>query len=400
MNTSSDDKDTDAKVKEIMENATAKKEETAPNGEETVDLGALSVGAEKETADTPTLDLGALTPEPKISETKISDLGTTDVQEEQTADSKTVADDATDKQADVEDSFNQKVFRAEKSDDLFDTFDQELDSFDGDYGDKYQKKSGTSFYTLMAGVAIFGGLLGAVAVYIFDDKPSDPAFSQTKAPVIRPVEATKVKPESPGGLNVKNKDVDVYSTVANKKEEEKQVQVVEPEKPALPKQSDEQTTQPIANAPKAVEVKPAPVAEKKPEQAPTGTTETQTAQADTTPAVKPLALKVEQAAQAAAEAKKEQATAETKPVIPANYALQLASVRSQKQAEDLWAQTLQTAGDLLADKELRIETINLKDKGDFFRVLAVPFADSASAKALCTELKRNKIDCLTRKLKK
>ena len=383
MNTS-DNKDTDAKVKAIMENATAKKTDEPSPDDSAVDLGALSVNQEQEGAeDEKTLDLASLSPAPKAEED--SEATTKDTAPEKA--SKPLDTTGDNNSVDPEDAFSQKVFRADKPDDLFDTFDQELESADGAYGDKYQKKSGTSFYTLMAGVAVLGGLMGAVAVYVFDDKPSDPAFSQTQAPVIRPVEATKVKPEKPGGMEIKNQDADVYNTVANKKEAKKEVQVVEPEKPALPKPSDEQTTQPIENAPKAVEVKPTPTDTEQNADAPPKTTE------------KPLALKVEQAV---ADAQKEEEKAEETPkvIIPANYALQLASVRSQDQAEDLWSKTKTKAGDLLTDKDLRIETINLKDKGDFFRVLATPFADSQTAKALCSKLKQKQIDCLPRKLKK
>ena len=390
MNTPTDDKDTDSKVKEIIENATAKKETPTDADAGAVDLGALSVSTAEDTPnnDTPKDDTSK---DDTLTDSPSFDLETP--KDETPVNISAPTDDKDKHPIDMEESFSQKMFRAEKSDDLFDTFDQELDSVDDDYADKYQKKSGTSFYTLMAGVALVGGLLGAVAVYIFDEKPNDPTFAQTKAPVIRPVEAVKVKPENPGGMTIKNKDVDVYNTVANKVEAKKDVQVVTPETPALPEKSVEKpataTAKPIANAPKVVEVKPTENTEQNPDASQSTPLQSTTAQTKPSPLKKIVAQKVAPKADDA-----------PKPVIEANYALQLASVRSQKQAEKLWQQTLTKSGGVLVDKQLRIETINLKDKGDFFRVLAIPFADSASAKALCSQLKQKQIDCLPRKLKK
>lgn len=272
-----------------------------------------------------------------------------------------------------DDQFNQRTFRPEQSDDLFDTFDQEMDS--GEQPDDFQSERRFGFFTLIAGVAVLGSLLGMLGIYVLDGTPTEPNFAQGKAPVIRPVEQSKIKPADPGGLKVENTNVAVYDTVSRKKTD-KQIQVVESEKPSPPKpQPDTKTT---ATPKPAVETAKS---------------------AQQTTAEKPLDLRKPTTSEQQPAQTAEQPTPHTNAYVAGQYMLQIGSVRSEKGATTQWQNAKSKSKGLLNDKDLRIEKVTITGKGDFYRILAISFPDLKSAKSRCTSLKQNTVDCIVRKIK-
>ncbi|MFB3103030.1 MAG: SPOR domain-containing protein [Alphaproteobacteria bacterium] len=83
------------------------------------------------------------------------------------------------------------------------------------------------------------------------------------------------------------------------------------------------------------------------------------------------------------------------PEIAADLAwrIQLFSLSSEKDAENVWARLQKTNNDLLDGLELRVQAVKLP-KGTFYRVQAGPLANRTAAASLCGTLKSRKQDCL------
>ena len=81
------------------------------------------------------------------------------------------------------------------------------------------------------------------------------------------------------------------------------------------------------------------------------------------------------------------------PARPA-YFVQLASLNSSLAAKETW-ETLQKAHPtLLAGMPFAIQTIDLGDRGVFYRVQTGPMPNRATAKDLCWQIKAAKQDCV------
>ncbi len=76
------------------------------------------------------------------------------------------------------------------------------------------------------------------------------------------------------------------------------------------------------------------------------------------------------------------------------FAVQVASVRSRKDAAALWARLQRRHGALLARRKPHIQRADLGAKGVFYRVQVHPPADRASARALCEALKAKGTYCV------
>lgn len=83
------------------------------------------------------------------------------------------------------------------------------------------------------------------------------------------------------------------------------------------------------------------------------------------------------------------------PEIAADLAwrIQLFSLSSEKDAENVWTRLQKTNSDLLGGLELRVQAVKLP-KGTFYRVQAGPLANRAAAASLCGTLKSRRQDCL------
>lgn len=80
-----------------------------------------------------------------------------------------------------------------------------------------------------------------------------------------------------------------------------------------------------------------------------------------------------------------------------SYGIHLASYGSEASARNGWA-TLQTQyPDVLNGKRYALQSVDLDDRGVFVRLIAVPFADSATAGAACAELRHRAQYCVVMK---
>ena len=75
------------------------------------------------------------------------------------------------------------------------------------------------------------------------------------------------------------------------------------------------------------------------------------------------------------------------------YRIQLASVRSEEQAQATWARMQKTNADVLASLTMRAIKVDLGDRGTYYRVQAGPLDESGAASA-CSKLKTRSVECI------
>lgn len=76
------------------------------------------------------------------------------------------------------------------------------------------------------------------------------------------------------------------------------------------------------------------------------------------------------------------------------YRVQVASLKSQNQAEAAWKEQVQRYPELLSDLSLTVQRAVLAGKGTYYRVQIGSFSDRAAADSLCRKLKSRGQDCL------
>ena len=240
---------------------------------------------------------------------------------------------------------------------------------------------------------------------------------------------TKVKPDDPGGLDVKNQDTQVLNDLANGKLPNGQPATgVErllpaPEVPLPPPAATTPSNLPPAIGPKpssatANQLPPAPIAApRKPVDAqslpatpaptpapapaagpnapiPLAPAQTQVAAAPIPPPA--AAVKPPKPAPTPAPTPAPAPVAAAPAVAPAAggaFKVQLAALRSQDDANAAWGKLQKTYTELSA-LHLTVVQVNIPDKGIYFRVQAGPFADAASASQLCDQLKAKQQGCI------
>ncbi len=77
-----------------------------------------------------------------------------------------------------------------------------------------------------------------------------------------------------------------------------------------------------------------------------------------------------------------------------DYFVQIASLRSEDGARREWARMQRAHPDLLGDLELKVQSADLGERGVFFRIRTGPFANEATARDKCLQLKAVKLCCL------
>jgi cell division septation protein DedD len=235
----------------------------------------------------------------------------------------------------------------------------------------------------------------------------------------------KVRPETPGGRDIPNRDMDVYGLLEKGKADpakgkgKAESLAPRPEQPLPPPQpkagqmagpesemseegspqmtiepgeDDDDTSMvevpdPPANnaskddAPKQVatpSVVPPTPATPTPEQV----------RATQKPAAPPAPPAVKSDKQVAA------APAPTQPIGAKAYKIQLSAVRSDAAARTEWDKLKKAHTSVLGRLTLNVEKADLGQKGIYYRIQAGPFADRAAADAACQELTRQKASCL------
>lgn len=291
-------------------------------------------------------------------------------------------------------------------------------------------------------MAVAVAALGAFATFTWYayDRAVRPG-ADSIAPLIKAdQEPTRVRPESPGGMEVPHQDKMVYEELAGRGGAPRVERLLPPPEmplapPALSEAdiatsagagSEEVETviapvppSPAPQAPPDVQAETAsaaapsePVKSAATTPEPTGEASasgaaTEPEKAGAAPAAgAPAADKAPAATPAAPASPPEQKPKETEvaavtqragtppPAAEAGaYRIQVAAVRSREGAEREWRRLKKANGDLLGPLTLTIEKANLGAKGIFYRVRGGPLSRQAAVEA-CAELKRRKTGCL------
>jgi cbb3-type cytochrome oxidase subunit 3 len=206
------------------------------------------------------------------------------------------------------------------------------------------------------------------------------AQNANAVPLLRADERpTKIKPDQPGGMPVPDQNVSFYNEKLAKSPVEK---LLPPPEQPMPRPAPSSTKpaaapQILMPPPEAgpAEAGPAPVAAPPQAAAP---------QAATPQATAP------QAVQKAAVP----ASTETAPGTAAGTVqVRLGSLRSPDAAREEWQRLKRANGDLLGDLRANAVSVDLGEKGIYYRIMAGPL-DEAAAEKLCNEMKRRSHGCI------
>jgi len=245
-----------------------------------------------------------------------------------------------------------------------------------------------------------------------------PVIAANPAPI-------KIRPDSPGGMQVPNQGRLVYGVVDGSSAQPRVERLLpSPEKPiavdeVLKRSVPEASEVASANAPRGTaDIDPsAPVrltpslpsvedvtkmAPPAPAPAPQKSTTTPPAPAPaiSAPAPPPVPKAVPKAVAPPKPKTTQTARATPVPAAPTtdlekSYRVQLAASRTESAVRSAWDRLRRRHIDLLGELNLQVMRIDLGGtKGVFYRLRAGPLINSASAKALCERLKQRKLGCL------
>lgn len=277
----------------------------------------------------------------------------------------------------------------------------------------------------VAGVAgmvrtwLFGSLIGVLAItgiagitwYAVTGGGEKDAIGP--APLIK-AETTpvKVRPETPGGMDVPNQDKQVYSRISGTEAPDKQVRLQPPPEipvarltplgaaktgkaesvaKATPDPSPAKLEQLLPPLPKPIAKAPSPPSE------PTPAPKTATAP---TPPPAPAA-KAEPAASGPSSSPTEKldiaaVAKRVAAVTPAagGHRIQLLASKSQAKAKLARTRMLKSHGKLLSGLAFTVDRADLGKRGVFYRLRAGPLADRDAAEKLCARFKARKVECV------
>jgi len=294
----------------------------------------------------------------------------------------------------------------------------------------------------VAGLAVLA--LGGLVFYAYNEGIRE--GTEVAAPIVTPEGPAKVKPEDPGGLAVPHQDKTVYNVVQggdDVRPEKVETLLPPPEEPLAPAQPEPAVdrTQPagdtetiLAQKPAIPTIQPPPLPEgglnapqgpvvlsqETAEQVAAAQADASKASEETAkapaPAEAPKPAAASETAAPKADSVKEGAAAAkpsaapekpvqvaaapaSLPAAAANLAsawrVQVGAVRSQAAAEKEWARLQGRNKDLLGSLKLQVQSVDVKDKGTFYRIRGGPLNDKATADGLCAKLKAKKVACLS-----
>jgi hypothetical protein len=154
--------------------------------------------------------------------------------------------------------------------------------------------------------------------------------------------------------------------------------------PAVPQPSP--ATSPAAQPPVRVQLEPPPPVTAKPQ-----------AQPRPAPAKPPPVAAAGPQAPPPAPAAPQPAKPSPAPVsvgAGSGYLLQIGAVRSEAAAQQEWDRLKRTQKDLLGGMGAGWSRASLGDRGTFYRILAGPISDPATAERICGELKKRSVGCI------
>jgi len=225
---------------------------------------------------------------------------------------------------------------------------------------------------ILLAVIVLGGGAGA-GWYYFGDKLLQER-GEDIVTIRAPEGPVKVRPDTPGGMDIPDRDKLVYDRMKGADEPPRIERLLPPPEtplaPPAPSPASEQA---------AAQAKPSPAPE--PKSAPA----TPPASA---PQPKPVATPAPAAATAAAPTVQPS-------IADLVFRVQLAAVRSDAAAIDEWKRLQKKNEDLLGGLKLSVVRADLgPEKGIFYRLRAGPLNDEAEAKGLCEKLTERKVGCL------
>lgn len=234
-------------------------------------------------------------------------------------------------------------------------------------------------------------------------------------PVIRAeIEATKIKPEQPGGIEIAHQEREVYTIVdgssattesgfAPSEEvltaEDAPVSPAPAPRPEVTKPVETTPSpDPVAEAPATPEPKPETASGETTEETPVATEETETpepveeAALTAAPKVAPVALR--RPSRAAPQQQEASLLAEPRAAaLASRIQIQLGAFNSEEIAGEQWADLKNRNGDLLSGRA-RVVTPVVSGGRRLYRLRAGPFKDVDEASTLCRALKARGEDCI------
>ena len=268
-------------------------------------------------------------------------------------------------------------------------------------------------------ILLYGGIAAAALLVIvmtsllWSARREEVARAPADAPLIKAGDQPiKVPPESPGGLDVPNRDILVYRRMQGTPGERPAVERLQPgpEQPLAPPAAPPRPAQtsapvsppvesPLASGPPGIEPSPAAPLAARPSAAPPSsapeTSATKSSAAPATSAAK--TAPASQLAQARVPTAPATAAKPAQPGKPANRSgvqVQLLSSRSADEARNAWARLKDKNGDLLGTLSPTVARGDLGDRGTFYRLRAGPIADEAKARAICDSLAGRGVSCI------
>ncbi len=248
-------------------------------------------------------------------------------------------------------------------------------------------RAGRRVTTLLMGVA---AVAAVAAVGVFAYKEGLRRGAESVAPVITAGPAPdKVKPDNPGGMEVPNQDKQIYNQLSPETAQKPVEHLLPPPEqpmapPAAPAAGPTTTpappagpAAPVAQAADRSEMQPPPMERSAPPAAPHPPPPPPTAAKPAPPPAAAPSAEPNARARAAG-----------------GYRVQLASVRTEEQANRVIARAKRANADIVGDLTFSAVRADLGSRGIYYRVQAGPLADAASAKTLCEKLKARKQGCL------
>ena len=269
-------------------------------------------------------------------------------------------------------------------------------------------------------ILLYGGIAAAALLAVimmallWSARRDEVARAPADAPLIkaedRPI---KVPPESPGGMDVPNRDILVYGRMHGTPGDKPAVERLLPEAeqplapPAAPPRPAHTASAPVplpvesplSSGPPDIEPSPAaPLAAKPSAAPPSSSPETPATKSAAPPAVsatKPApASQLAQAKIPTAPATAAKPAQPGKPARGSGLQVQLFSSRSADEARSVWAHLKDKNGDLLGALSPTVARADLGDRGTFYRLRAGPIADEAKARAICDSLAGRSVSCI------
>ncbi len=259
---------------------------------------------------------------------------------------------------------------------------------------------------------LFGGFIGLMActgvagITWYAVTASGEIDVAGPAPLIKAeIAPVKVRPKTPGGMDVPNRDKQVYSRISGTEVPDKPVRlqpppetpVARPTPPAAVKAADAlsmatATPEPSPAKPEQLlPPPPQPIAKTpSPPSEPTPAPKTATAEPAASSPNEKSSEKSGEKLDIAAVAKRVAA------VTPAagGYRIQFLASKSQARTKLARTRMLKTHGKLLTGLAFTVDRADLGKRGVFYRLRAGPLANRAQAEKLCARFKARKVECV------